>query len=385
MKCKRRFSYNDEKKVLIIGESDSVFIKEYVENILKENKKIQFSILTNSIIKYRKFYMDNHVKLIYMPQLYIDKKEWSIYSKCVLWILKHQYDYVHVQAVGYNQLEKAVFIADNKSKLIISYWAHPTGKREINDVGKLLKYVHKISFVTDSLKKEFQENYGHEFDEKIFCIKLYSGGFERLRDVVTHGKLANLRKISKKKMNIPSNRVSIALGYCARKDQQHIRVLRELQKLSDDELKNIYLYIHVAYGTDDRHYIRQIEMMANKLSRRGCICEVSQKFMTGNRLACLRLAMDVFINVELQDALSATMQEYICAGSMVLNGDWLDYHDLDQYGIHYTKILGLNDLSVVLSKIIEKPIVIDGYNSFKIKQYRSWGDEVHKWIELYNE
>lgn len=384
MKCRRLFR-SGNKKVLIIGESDSIYIKEYVENILNENKKIQFSILTNSVKKYCKFYMDNHVKLIYMPQLYTDQKEWDAYSKCVLELLKNKYDYVHVQAVGYNQLEKAVIIANNRSKLIMSYWAHPTGKREIIDIGKLLKHVYKISFVTNSLKKEFQENYGHEFDEKISYIDLYMGGLEKLKDVIENRELVYLRKKAKRKMNIPNDRVSVALGYCLRKDQQHIRILHELQKLSDDELKNIFVYIHVAYGTDDTHYIRQIEMLASKLMKRGCICKVSQEFMTGNRLACLRLAMDVFLNMETQDALSATMLEYLCAGTMVVNGEWLDYSDLEQDGIQYIKVKQLGDLPKVMSEIIETPILVNEQNSYKIRHFSLWSEWVHKWLALYDE
>lgn len=373
-----------KKKILIIGESDSVYIKEYVEHMQKSDVSLKFAILTYKVDKYADFYRRHGIQMICMPNLYHDMKDITWYEKGILYFLRNRFDYVHVQAVGYNQLEKACIIAGNKSKLVMSYWAHPTGKKDVYDVKKKLKQVHKISFVTNTLKEEFQKNYGHGYDEKLSCMDLYLGALENLKRVVQKNNLYHLKKIAKKKLNFPMDKTIVALGYCGRKDQQHIKALRELEKLSDDVLKTIYLHIHVAYGVSDQGYIKQIKRLAQKLEQRGCQCEVSREFMTGNKLVCLRLAMDVFVNVEVQDVLSSTMLEYVCAGTTVINGAWLDYHELGKYGVCCRQISGMEDLSNMVSECVGKKNV-DEKNSLGIMEYSCWDKWKEKWLALYDE
>ncbi len=371
-----------KKKILIIGDADSVYIKEYVEHILKVSPLMNFTILTYSKERYVEFYKKHNVKLILIPEYYQERFKLKGYYKLLLTLLKNHFNYIHVQAVFYNAVKLASIISGKKGKIILSYWAHLSDKREIRKIYPLLKYVYKISFVTESLKREFQNIYGHDYDSKISCVDLYLGGLETMKHMRKGKNLKELKQFAKRKMGFSNNKILVAIGYCGRKDQQHLKVLNQLGKIQDDVLKLLHIFIHVSYGVGDESYIRQIEISARALARRGCICEVSREYLEGKKLAYLRFGTDIFINSISQDVLAATLLEYLCGGAVILNGKWLDYPELDYYGIKCQQYEIFEELPIKIGDCIKNnSITLQEKNSQLIWKYLSWNS--YEWLQLY--
>ena len=370
------------KKILIIGESDSVYIKEYVEYMLKENTSLEFSILTMAKNRYLDFYKNKGVKVFLMEGYHESNFRLTLYHKFLLRILKERYDYIHVQGAEYNALKLATILAGRKSKIIVSYWAYPSGKQEIKKIGKLLRRVYKISFVTKTLKENFQTHYGHMYDKRISCMDLVLSGIENMKHIAEGKDMVALCTEGKHKLGFPKDRIVVAVGYCGRKDQQHLQVLQSLETLSDDVLKKIYVYVHVAYGITDEAYIRRIEAVGKRMEKRGCICNVSKEYMQGDRLAYLRFGTDIFINGIKQDVLSATMLEYLCGGTLVLNGSWLNYSELDDIDVEHIRFDNFDELSTKLVECIYN-IKCNDDNANQIWTFISWNENVCKWNALY--
>ncbi len=371
------------KKILIIGESDSVYIKEYVEYMLKENSSLDFSILTMAKNRYLDFYKDNGIKVILMEDYSNPNFKLTIYHKFLINILKERYDFIHVQAVSYNALKLATIVAGKRSKVIASYWAYSSGKQEIEKIGKLLGRVYKISFVTKTLMKDFQSHYGHIYDKRISCMDLVMSGIENMKHIAENKDMEELRLKGKNEMGFPKDKVVVAVGYCGRKDQQHLQVLNSLETLPNEILQKLYVYIHVAYGITDEAYIRRIEAVGKRMEKRGCICNVSKEYIQGERLAYLRFGADVFINGIKQDVLSATMLEYLCGGAMVFNGNWLNYSELDDVGLAHIRFNDFKELPMHLMEHIED-VSVNEENAKLMWTNWSWSERVKKWIKLYH-
>lgn len=374
--------YYLKKKILIIGGSDSVYIKEYVEHILEADSSLNFTILTYSKERYLDFYKKHHIKLVLMPEYCQEHFKLKTYYKFLLTMLRGKFDYIHVQAVFYNAVKLATIISGKKGKVILSYWAYPTDRAEIKKIYPLLKYVYKISFVTKSLKKEFQNIYGHRYDSKISCMDLYLGGMETMKRMQKNKNLKELRYLAKRKMGFNYDKIVVAVGYCGRKDQQHLKVLYQLGKMSDEILKMIHIFIHVSYGITDESYIRQIEIYTRTLIRRGCICEVSREYLEGNKLGYLRFGIDIFINSVVQDVLSSSLLEYLCGGTVVLNGKWLNYKELEDYGIECVQYKSFEELPIKLEDCIKNiGTKLQEENAKLVWKYLSWNS--NKWLQLY--
>lgn len=370
------------KKVLIIGESDMVYVKEYVENMLKFDSSFKFTILTFTKKRYLEFYKKNNIKLIHM-RYECDSFEVNFQNKIILSLLRGKFNFVHVHAVTFKTLELATIIAGNSSKIIASYWGFLSSKSEVKKIEPLLNKVYKISFVTENLKEDFNKNYGCKYDNKCYCFDFGNGCISTMKNLMKGNELSNLMGKAKEELGFPTDRIIVAIGYCGRRDQQHLKVLDELEKLPKEILSKLYLFFHFSYSVTDKSYQKQIYSRLKRFDKYGCNYKISDEYMTGDRIAYLRLAVDVFINAEIMDALSGSMLEYLFGGTLVFNPEWLDYSVLERNGVFYIKYDDLDDLP---NKFIDN---INGIKALKhnrkpIWDMCSWNKLVKKWYSLYD-
>ena len=157
------------RKVLIIGESDMVYVKEHIENMLKIDRSIQFTIITFTRNRYVEFYKKNNIRLIEIHYEQ-DKLNLNYFDRLMIKLLHNRFDYIHIQAVSLNALKLAQMISGDKSKIIATYWGFPKSKSEMISIKPYLKQIYKISFVTESLQNYFVDFYGNGYREKSYCF-----------------------------------------------------------------------------------------------------------------------------------------------------------------------------------------------------------------------
>lgn len=375
----------NKKKICIIGESDIVFIKEYVENMLKYDPSIQFTIVTYTKKRYLDFYKSKKVRLIQIGFTACNEYPFELneVDNIIVKLLYDKFDFVHVHAVTYRALKLATMIAGKRSKLVISYWSYITRQIEIKRIEPLLKEVYKISFVTEGVKEDFQKYYGHEYNNECFVVDFGNNCIRNMAKMLNDKSSRELKVIAKDAMNFPADRIVIAIGYCGRKDQQHIKVLKAIEKLPQEILSRLYLFLHVSYSVTEPAYIVQLEKKLKAFERYyGCQYNVSKEYMTGERLAYLRFGVDMFINAEIMDALSSSMLEYMFGGALVLNPKRLEYLELKKNAIKDIKYDRLEDLPLEIEKIVDRLEIIKS-NRKPIWNMCAWKNLLAKWHVLY--
>ena len=185
-------------------------------------------------------------------------------------------------------------------------------------------------------------------------------------------------------MGIQKNEIAIAVGYNGIREQQHLEVVKSLNELDFGDKKNLHIYIHMGYGASDDLYMKELN---DELLKLGCKYTISKKFMDESEIARLRFAMDIFINAQTTDALSASMLEYLYAGCIVLNPEWLKYDFLKENKIYNCIYKDFQDLPQKLQKVLfcNKNIEeqIEHTKQIIFLSY-SWEKIIEKWQKLYH-
>lgn len=366
------------KRILIMGTCSSVFVKEYIVYMKKYNSDLSFELLGDDFGIFELFYRRHKIKMHKLP----DEKKNPLKRKIAIDILKNRFDYIHIHVVRNETIELAKQIAANKSKIIISYWDHPTSSSEIKRTGCYLNDLYKISVVSDNLRNEFVYNYGNQYNDKLVQVDLVMSCLEKIIRISKRNDIDKCVKNAKMRLNLPKDKFIIAVGYCGRRDQQHIKIIEEVLKLAEDYRRKVCLFLHVSYGVEMKSYIKKLENLKKLCERNGITVIISDEFLEGRKLVDLRYAVDVFINAQLRDALSGTMLEYLATGTNVINGEWLDYSDLNKKNIVYKNFSKFDELPEIIVDSIQKGI---NYDNIKIiGENWSWEKRAPIWNNLYN-
>ena len=266
-------------------------------------------------------------------------------------------------------------------KTIVSFWGSDLLKKKTaTKLEKLFMNNFKtITLSTHAMFDRFHELFGYQYDSKIINVKF---GIPTFSDIQSLEKREDSCQ-AKRKLSLPENKLIVVCGYNGNETQQHIKALEAISKCKDDVKQKIFLMIPMGYGTKDKLYIEKIKDLLDNNKLDGLVLD---QFFIGEENARLRLATDIFINVQQTDAFSASMQEHMFAGAVVINGGWLSYPDLDDNGAFYYKIDVIADLGKVLTDVLDQiPVVKEKckVNRKIIWKLSSWENVTPIWRSLY--
>jgi len=121
-------------------------------------------------------------------------------------------------------------------------------------------------------------------------------------------------------------------GYNASKGQQHYVIISALQKLPKTTKDKIFVFFPMTYGSPDNNYINDIEKLLRKTE---IPFYIFRETLSDDNLSKLRLQTDIVLNIQVTDALSASITEHLYAGNILIAGEWLPYSIFSDYGIKY--------------------------------------------------
>ena len=82
-----------------------------------------------------------------------------------------------------------------------------------------------------------------------------------------------------------------------------------------------------------------------------CCC--LDKYLSDSQMACLHLITDLFIHLQVTDLANSYIMEAVYAGTKIINGSWLHYPILEEYGTPYILCDKIEDLPEKLCSVIE--------------------------------
>lgn len=344
-------------KVAIIGDCNSIFIKQYIEYVLLNDEVVLLA--ENSVNShYRLFYERHNIKVL---PLYGGMRKWMrgipffrsrvaafFWSKAAIRFMKH-FDCVHIHALNQLRGYLGECLRKKTDNLIISIWGSELLGRNTKYLKSLTPYygmANHITLESEKMIDTFKQVYGSAFNGKLTKTVLFLGIFDYM-DVISHQSgpkelcdFFNIKSYDKWK---------VFVGHNGREVQRHFAITDELEKLPQEIKDKIVLVYTMTYGCPDSSYLMSLKEKANNS---GCESVFIEDYLTEEGIAKLRLICDILIHAQPTDAASASVRECLYGGSIVVNGDWLRYDFIPDYEKRLIEYSDLKEVPGIITDII---------------------------------
>lgn len=359
-------SVNTEYNILLLGNVFDNHMVRFVKNLKRENTDVKIDAFTPrqagrtvpvdylscfnefNVVDFSCFFI--RVPLLRTIEIVINwKRTFKTFSK------GRHYDVVNIHFPRYILffiLRDLVQIAHN---IVISPWGSDVYR--ISGLKKiLLKHVFDAADYVTCHGSRFTRDVKKNFcvpDRKIRDLFM---GSETIDYILEHLYQCSVDN-AKKKLGVENSFV-ITCGYNASEGQQHLRIIEAISQIKDDLPTNLVLLFPLTYPKNVS-YVQKIKDAVEKIHINALYFT---EYLDLEKLFVLRQATDMFIHVQITDANSASLKEYILLRKICINGSWLVYDDLEDYNCKsYYSVSSLEELPSVLLKALHNgtPIISD--------------------------
>lgn len=374
-------------KVLVIGTGSSPFVKEPIQFALADGENNIYVTYNEQKDKaYLDFYNENNINVINthdrknilgrVPKLGVLYNIWIAVRREMK---TGKFNLIHIHSM--NNYIMLLFIIRVLSKysdrVICTFYGSDLLRKTDKQLKKMEKFFSKIdvfSMATDNLIDRFKEIYGDKYNNKIRKVPF---GLSNLYFLDNLDKNKDYKRI----FGINKNRIVISIGHNTCVEQQHISVLKEIASLSAEMKNKIAIILQLTYGNGTENYIKNVEEEANKI---GCPIVVLRKYMSGDEIASMVSATDIYINSQQSDAISGAMLEYLYGGAAVINPKWIDYTELKKAGCDFIQYDSFDDIPIIIEQIIAGQISCDFQENYlAVKKISHWDVNKNKWRALF--
>lgn len=368
--------------VFVIGKFDSIYMYQYVKEVL----------CANEFDKDKTYYFFHSGKKINDEYIkYYNKVADKIYyEKPHRWIkdsLKEALDEVgNIDVIHIHYIQLWYYSAVKKYKkeactcrLILTAWGSDLlrlPKKYYRWMRKFVEASDCIVIGTDNLKSFLVDKISDRIEEKIVRARFGTLIIDKIIEKKNKGIRRDALKI---KYIGKSDKIVVTCGYNGGEFQQHGKMIDALERIDNEYKKNIFLHIPMGYGGNSE-YFKYIE---EKIENSGFECKIDKKFYTPDEMAEVRMMTDIFIHGQTTDASSSSVFEYVFSGALLVNGKWLKYPELEQYGVIYEEFEDFNELPDIILSMIKNGNM-DNINSYDaLVKTRSWKYLRKTWQGLY--
>ena len=347
-------------RVLLIGDSGSIFIKQYIENVLLPIKNTEIVLIQEnpSTRQYLDFYAENGIKVeplvfkknkfifkIPVVRSYVGVKIWASYIKKRY----GSFDMVHVHGLNRSRGNAMMFLKGISKRIAISVWGDEIFRASPKVCERYKKYYDVagvITLSTKAMREKFVSVYGERYADKTAMNKFAVGIFGRIDK---YAKECSKEQLCEEFGVKSPDKLVVFIGHNGRTAQRHIELTNALKKLPDECKDKITLVYTMTYGAAGKDYLAEMENEAISL---GCEYTILKNFLNEDQMAKLRCLCDILLHAQLTDAFSASIQESLYAGCVVINGSWLPYNEIPDYKQSYVEYDNVEDIADVLCEVI---------------------------------
>lgn len=376
------------KRLLLIGDPNSIYVQNYALQLRKHfGSSISMDLFATFISNRKPGSMPyDHIHGI------IDSGHIHTQGKSIRWLrpwylfqfLRSRqagYDVVHVLYCIQDLLFARIPLRKAAPRLILTVFG--------SDFYQLAEWkkrwfrqVYQSADIITSNNNMALDAIRHLFDLRPERMKICRFGFNSL-DLLERIKNTP-QSVSREHLQLPSGKIIICIGYNYDSIQQHIPVLQsissnpDLLRHSDD----LFFLVPMTYGTEPRYRNELKEALTHFPIPHATI----EYFLSDEENAHLRKAPDILIQVQKSDSFSASTQEHMFAGNLLITGDWLPYRDLEESGIYFRKVGSPRETGDELLYCIEhlsQEKEKCNQNPDAIYKLSSWNVNIPHWLELY--
>lgn len=343
-------------KVLIIGDLRIIFTYEYITQILYRMPDVEVDVLnfnypTHLSLERSKEIIKHGGKVFFQPQYRIVRSFrflWPLIRirEAYRYRIVKKYDLIHIHYVGSDSWVVPRYL-NSMQRLVVSIYGSDllqTGKKMNPVFRNLFQRANAITVATKIVEKKLSDRFSGKYDKKVIRARYGSLAAEVIGKCVR----SYTREESKQAFKLPINKKVILCGYNASPIQRHQEIVSVLSKMSQSVKDQIYLLFHCSYGGSPDY----IDKIRSALIESKIDGKIVVDFLQGEQLAIFRKSVDIFLNLQYTDVLSASMIEELEAGAIVIKGDWLSYPDLEKKGVWLCSIPEMASLAEQISIIL---------------------------------
>jgi len=260
----------------------------------------------------------------------------------------------------------------------------PIGSDALRIEGKssqmLKKAFDETDYVTITENSGFAKKVFDKFDIDRTKVRNLSYGSDAISEICRIEKLYS-RKMLSEILNIPYSDYYICCGYNAHRAQNHSIILDAIAANEKNLPQGYKLLIPLGYG--DKEVIRKELEDQNRMLHLDIVYVMD--FLSATKVAALRVITDLFIHIQDTDAHSFTIREFLLADTQIINGRWLSYPELEQYGVPYHVCESKETLKDVIGHVLTGQMsTIKCSPELKTSlRESSWDNVAHNWMNFY--
>lgn len=372
-------------KVLVLGNPDSIWTKEFIEYALIQ-PDMQVYVLYNSQARGRfaKFYESLGIKVIMAHPvsgtvMKIPKFRAAVMQKNYIRAAKQYlpFDIIINMFVSPNNLSSAIDLKKNGTRVFAYFCGSDIIRANVLTCARLKKHLIKtdhVVFASTAVQKAYENKIGHIDGNHQSTIRLGISVFSDIDWELTNSDIEN----SRYNLRIPSDKITICVGYNSSEAQNHLHVLQQIKSLAPEIKKKLFILLPMTYaGT--RKYVAQVEKVAKET---GCEVKIFSEYMNHKTIAQLWLATDIFVNAQESDGLSGSVLESMYAGALLMNASWLQYSEYEDWGLKYCSFSRFEDLPQLLTDAIRTTLERNVVNRDILTTKMSWQQCKMAWGKL---
>ena len=190
----------------------------------------------------------------------------------------------------------------------------------------------------------------------------------------------------KKHFGIDADKITVMPGYSGKSLHNQDKILKEIITHNDFEKirEKVHFVFPMTRGAEDK-FLKHLEaiLVANK-------CQytiIKGTYLPDDEVVKLRKATDIMFQLSDFDALSSSIKECLCAGTVLISGDWFPaYGLLKEWNFKYFEVRDIKEGVVKFYDVMEKfdyycDLVKD--NAFVGENRFSWKECIKNWAEVY--
>jgi hypothetical protein len=377
------------KKVLIVSFGFSVHTRSLVL-ALSKNELVQVELLTSDLVN--NFLPDKELQKIKIyKSKYLGYKTgekvgfYRKYSNALLrqfyfilaFLKTGKYDFIEIHYPITEILSLHFLWKLKAKKLGICFWGDDFQLMPKTYNYFFTKLVPQISYIitgNSDFKAKIIEKYA--FDESnIHLIGFGSSIIEQIMENL------NNKELYKKELGLPSDRLILTLAHNGSRRQNHLLMIDSLATCSA-YFDKIFVIVPISHPKDDVYY-NEIRTRLDKLQ--GLKYQMITNFLETQTVMKYRIINDLFVHMQETDSFSTSMAEFFCAGSIVINGEWLVFQDFNNAGgvdIKASKE-GLGLIYLQTLQKWDKLNINKDLNSSIAYEMKSWSSNSKKWTNIY--
>ena len=381
------------RRILIIGRSDIIFIIRLLQNIyglapsgleieLYDNRHCTEDV-NQETVPCRVYGVQMPAwckRLLQVPVLRIFIRMLFEYTTLKTILRGKKYDAINMQELRFYSWLFLKCAHRHDAKVILT----PIGSDALRVKGRSCRFLKKAfdqsDFVTITMGSGFAEKVIEKFSIDRSKIRDLSYGSDAISEIMRM-KGHYSRKELAEMLHIPYSDYYICCGYNAYRAQNHVDMLKALAANAENLPKGCKILFPLGYGPGGETR-KELEQENNRL---GLDVVFMMDYLSPKEVAAQRLLTDLFIHIQTTDAHCFTMREFLLADTQVINGRWVSYPELEQYGVPYYVCDNKDALKDVLASFFkgELPSVSCSSELVEGLQQGSWNHVAQRWIDFY--